>query len=163
MSGQLLLLMLGGGLITSDALHVGCGSLGLVLSFDDDVTRDPDRLGRLCLALSRLGGLVVDALQVCVELVDPLPGTLARTGELGQFRAAAQPPGRCRLGDITVGPAHDHSAVGLGSIVLPGVTIGRGAWLASGVVAGKDVSEQTLAFAKTEVLEKKLHDLEIKA
>ena len=57
----------------------------------------------------------------------------------------------------------DHSAVGLGSIVLPGVTIGRGSWLGAGVVASKDLPDQTLAFQNPEVLEKKLDDFELKA
>ncbi len=75
------------------------------------------------------------------------------------FTPLARPDQQAMIaGPVVLG---DHSAVGLGCILLPGVTIGRGAWLASGDVAGKDVPDQTLAFAKTELVQKKLDDLEI--
>ena len=77
------------------------------------------------------------------------------------FTPLARPDQQAMIaGPVVLG---DHSAVGLGSIVLPGVTLGRGSWLASGVVAGRDVSDQALAFGQTEVGEKKLGDLELKA
>jgi len=57
----------------------------------------------------------------------------------------------------------DHAAIGLNAVVLPGVTIGRGSWVAAGTVLSTDVPNQTLVYGnRVGARTKSLEHLEIK-
>ncbi len=76
------------------------------------------------------------------------------------FTSMARPDQQAMiLGPVVI---QDYCAVGLNSVVLPGVTMHRGSWLASGSVLSQDLPAQTLAYEQRQTQRKSLQDLEIR-
>lgn len=88
---------------------------------------------------------------------------LADPEDRGQysFTSLARPDQQAMISGPIV--MKDHAAIGLNAVVLPGVTIGRGSWIAAGAVLSTDVPDQTLAYGtRVGVPSKSLEHLEIK-
>jgi acetyltransferase-like isoleucine patch superfamily enzyme len=56
----------------------------------------------------------------------------------------------------------DYCAIGLNSLILPGVSLMRGTWIGGGLIITESTNSQTLAFSKNEISMKSLSNLKIK-
>ncbi|MDY7079446.1 MAG: hypothetical protein SXV54_21255 [Chloroflexota bacterium] len=63
------------------------------------------------------------------------------------------------LGPVVIG---DYCAVGLNSVILPGTSMKKGSWAASGTVVSGALSEQSLMFYDQDINTKSLSNLNIK-
>jgi len=114
-------------------LHLGC----YVWSYGPrQIRRTGTRIGSFCrinrnCCLDVRGGLYVD------DNVSISPGVVILTADHNfqdpQFPVETRP--------VTI---HDHVWIGAGAMVMPGVTIGRGAVIAAGAVVTRDVAPLTI-------------------